>query len=72
MEDLVLVITLWAVASPSTKLLVAQGAFFECLRCVRTTRAMFAHAGAQSFFCVEASTRLRRANARGHFSACLG
>ena len=27
---------------------------FECLWCALTSRALFAHAGAQSFFCVEA------------------
>ena len=61
-----LVITLWAVTSPSMKLLVAQSAIFECLWCAQTSCAMFASwCPAQSFFvrrsthaCVEATATL--------------
>ena len=62
MEDVGLAITLrGAVTSPSMKLLVTQSAIFVCLLCAQTTHAMFAHAGAQSFFfCVEARTAASR------------
>ena len=45
---------------------------FECLWRAQATRAMFSHAGTQSFCCFEAHTCKRRASATGHFSACLG
>ena len=45
---------------------------FECLWYVQTTRAMFALAGALSFFGVDAQTLLRRASATGLFCTCLG
>ena len=43
------------------KLLVAQSTIFDCLWYAQTTRALFAHAGAQKvFFCVEARTPASR------------
>ena len=39
-----------AAISPIMKLFVAQSAIYKCLWCTPTTRAMFAHAGAQSLF----------------------
>ena len=45
--------------------------FFECLWCAQTTLAMFAHAGAQSFFFrASKHTRLRRASATATLCCC--
>ena len=43
-----------------------QGAIFECLWCVQTTRAMFAHAGAQSFFFLREARTLASRERCGH------
>ena len=57
------------VTSRSMMLLVTQRANFECLWCAQTTRAMCSHAGAQSFFFVEARS-LRRASATATLYRC--
>ena len=56
---------------PRLVLLVAEGAIFECLWCWRRPRAQSVRLLAHSFFfCVEARTRLRPANATATLYFC--
>ena len=68
-HDLGLAQTPRTATSPSMKLLAAKSALFECLWCAHTTRAMFAHAGAQIFFASK-HARLRRTNATATLYCC--